>query len=108
MKQPYDPSLLTRIKNKMISQQLTLSVAESVTAGNLQVALSQSEGATQFFQGGITTYNIGQKSRHLNVDPIYALKCNCVDELITGQMALQANQLFLSSYAIGITGYAVK
>ena len=78
---------LDQIRNYMLRHRNTLAVAESVTAGNLQAALSQAEAATDFFQGGITTYNVGQKSLQLQIDPIYGLSCNCVSERIAIEMA---------------------
>ena len=84
----------------------TIAVAESVTSGNLQAAFSLAMNATTFFQGGITAYNIGQKSRHLLVEPIHALAVNCVSEKVSIQMAEEVCNLFKSDYGIGITGYA--
>jgi PncC family amidohydrolase len=102
----YDLKIISAIKDYLVKNNHTLSVAESVTAGHLQAALSLADGATDFFQGGITTYNLGQKSRHLGVDPIYGLKCNCVSEITSRQMALGSLSLFTSNWAIAITGYA--
>jgi PncC family amidohydrolase len=106
MKKQYDLETLELIKTKLIAQQATVAVAESVTSGHLQAAFSLATDASQFFQGGITTYNAGQKTRHLGVEPIYALQHNCVVMPVAEQMAIHANTLFLSRYAIGITGYA--
>ncbi|UPK72548.1 CinA family protein [Chitinophaga filiformis] len=102
----YDPGILNNIADLLIHKSETLAVAESVTAGQLQVAFSLAEGATQFFQGGITAYNIGQKSRHLQIDPIHAGNCNCVSERVTDQMAAQVVSLFAADWGIAITGYA--
>jgi nicotinamide-nucleotide amidase len=102
----YQKNEVSGIKDYMLKKGETLSVAESVTAGHLQAALSLAEGATNFFQGGITAYNMGQKSRHLRVDPIHALSCNCVSERIAAEMAIHARELFSSHWAIAITGYA--
>ena len=90
----------------MLKKNQTLAVAESVTSGHLQAAFSLADGATDFFQGGITAYNLGQKARHLKVDPIHALYSNCVSDRIAEEMALQALSLFSSDWAIAITGYA--
>ena len=84
----------------------TIAVAESVTSGNLQVAFSLATNATLFFQGGITTYNIGQKCRHLLIEPIHAVACNCVSQKVSEQMASEVCNLFKSEYGVGITGYA--
>jgi nicotinamide-nucleotide amidase len=102
----YDLKIISAIKDHLLKNNQTLSVAESVTAGHLQAALSVADGATDFFQGGITTYNLGQKSRHLGIDPIHGLKCNCVSDITARQMALGSLSLFSSNWAIAITGYA--
>jgi nicotinamide-nucleotide amidase len=102
----YNESVINTIKNILVKKNQTLAVAESVTAGHLQAALSLADGATLFFQGGITAYNLGQKARHLKVNPIQAESCNCVSEKVTQQMSLQALKLFACEWAIAITGYA--
>lgn len=62
--------------------------------------------ASKYFQGGITAYNLGQKTRHLNVEPIHAQKTNCIEQRIANTMAVEVSRMFLSNYGIGITGYA--
>jgi PncC family amidohydrolase len=102
----YNQKIIAQIKDHMIANHHTVSVAESVTSGHLQVALASAENASKFFQGGITTYNLGQKSRHLKVEPIHAEACNCVSEKVATEMALHVTDLFSSDWGIGITGYA--
>ncbi|HSU49959.1 MAG TPA: CinA family protein [Segetibacter sp.] len=102
----YNEEIINSIKDILISRQETISAAESVTAGHLQAAFSTGIDASQYFQGGITAYNIGQKARHLNVDPILCGRVNCVSPQIADTMALQVSKMFTSHYGIGITGYA--
>jgi PncC family amidohydrolase len=102
----YDEKLVQRVGNALLKRHHTIAVAESVTSGHLQAALSLADRAMDFFQGGITDYNLGQKSRHLGIDPIHALSCNCVSLRTAAQMALGACNLFSSDWGIGITGYA--
>lgn len=97
---------LEHIKQYMLKHKETLAVAESVTSGQLQAAFSLAEEATSFYQGGITAYNLGQKSRHLKIDPIQGEASNCVSEQITIEMAEHVCELFSSNWGIGITGYA--
>ncbi len=104
----YDEKLINKIKESFTERKQTISVAESVTAGHLQAALSSAVEASQFFQGGITAYNLGQKARHLDVDPIHAEETNCVAEKVARQMALRVAEMFTSHYSIAITGYATK
>ena len=104
----YDENLVNTIKDILCQRAQTIAVAESVTAGHLQAALSSAIEASRFFQGGITAYNLGQKCRHLQVNPISAEGCNCVSEEVACTMALQVNTMFTSQYSIAITGYAAK
>lgn len=83
-----------------------MAVAESVTAGLLKIFFCGFKDGQKFFQGGITTYNIGQKYMHLQVEPIHAKDCNCVSEKVAEQMAMNVCGLFNSDWGIGITGYA--
>ncbi len=84
----------------------TIAVAESVTSGLLQLALAQAEKAAEFYQGGISVYNLGQKYRHLKVEPIHAQAVDCVSEKVSREMAINVCSLFNSDWGIGITGYA--
>ena len=104
----YNENVVNTIKDILCQRKQTIAVAESVTAGHLQAALSSAIEASHFFQGGITTYNFGQKCRHLGVDPITAEGCDCVSEEVASTMALHVNTLFTSQYSIAITGYAAK
>jgi nicotinamide-nucleotide amidase len=104
----YNEEVIDAIKNLLTPFNQTISVAESVTAGHLQAALSSAVEASKFFQGGITVYNLGQKCRHLDVEPIDAEGCDCVGEQVTRTMALSVARLFTSHYSIAITGYAAK
>lgn len=102
----YNIQEISSIKDFMISCSHTLAVAESVTSGHLQAALSLATDASKFFHGGITAYNLGQKARHLHVNPIHATACNSVSKDIADEMALNVIPLFSSDWSIGITGYA--
>jgi nicotinamide-nucleotide amidase len=102
----YEKEIIEAIKEVLITRGQTIAVAESVTAGHLQVALASAENASKFFQGGLTAYNLGQKARHLRIEPIHAEQCMCVSEKIAAQMALEVTRLFTSDWGIAITGYA--
>ncbi|SKC41166.1 CinA family protein [Ohtaekwangia koreensis] len=103
----YDLKEINVIKDYMLRSNQTVSVAESVTSGHIQAALSRAEFAMKFFQGGITAYNLGQKYRHLQVEPIHAQFTNCVSERVAMEMADNVCSLFRSDWGIGITGYAM-
>jgi len=94
------------IRDHLIANSQTLAVAESVTAGFLQSAFSMVQKARDYFHGGITTYNLGQKTKHLNVDPIHGIECDCVSETVAITMATNVTKLFAAHWGVAITGYA--
>ena len=98
--------ILSGISKKMIHAGTTIAVAESVTSGLLQAALSSVPNSLDFFQGGITCYNIDQKVKHLNIERKHAERCNCVSRKVAIEMAFGVSVLFKSNWGIGITGYA--
>ncbi len=101
----FDKNLLIKIGKYLKRKEETIAVAESVTSGLLQYAFSNVPDASQFFQGGLTAYNIAQKFKHLQVEPIHALSVNCVSPLVAQQMAQQVCHIFGAPWVIGITVY---
>ncbi|HEY0653874.1 MAG TPA: CinA family protein [Chryseosolibacter sp.] len=102
----YDIELVNRIKDILISKNETLSIAESVTSGHLQAAVSLADKASEFYQGGATAYNLSQKAKLFHIDPVHAVSCNCVSSRVAAELAVGANNLFKSHWAVAITGYA--
>ncbi|OJW81868.1 MAG: hypothetical protein BGO69_15350 [Bacteroidetes bacterium 46-16] len=98
--------LLSKISSYCLQNNYTISVAESVSSGLLQLCFSQAPKAQSFYQGGITVYNCAQKTRQLDIEPIHALQCNGVAPGIASQLALNVSKMFCSEIGIGITGYA--
>ena len=94
------------IKQTLTSNNLTISVAESLTAGHLQTILSSISWASDFFEWGITAYNIDQKVNLLNIDQKEAEKTNCVSPQIAADMALNVAKLFNTDIGVWTTGYA--
>ena len=98
--------LIDKIAKALLQKKETVGIAESVTSGNMQAALSLGESAALFLQGGITTYNVVQKCDHLGVDLSDAITSNCVSQEVSSQMAESACTLFSASWGIACTGYA--
>jgi nicotinamide-nucleotide amidase len=106
MKELISKSVIDELKDSLVQKQQTLAVAESVTSGVLQAVCSAATEAAKFFQGGITTYNLGQKVLHLGIEPIHAEQCNCVSAETAAQMALGVAKMFRSNWGMAVTGYA--
>lgn len=97
---------LNILKAYMISNRMSLAVAESLTCGNVQALIGRVSGASGFFQGGLTAYNIDQKVKHLVVDRVHAASVDCVSEQVALEMAKGVTLLFNSDIGVGTTGYA--
>ena len=102
----FNKQTIDSIKTQLLKKRETVAVAESVTSGMLQLALSTADKAIYFFQGGITAYNLGQKTRHLYIDPVNAEACNCVSEKTVTEMAINICRQFTSDWGIAVSGYA--
>jgi len=84
----------------------SIAVAESLTAGNLQASIASISGASRYFLGGITAYNIEQKSALLGVEHAVAAPVNCVSEAVARQMAAGIRRVTGADVGIATTGYA--
>ncbi|HJW15978.1 MAG TPA: CinA family protein [Flavisolibacter sp.] len=102
----FDKDLLLHIGQQLKDKEQSVATAESVTSGLLQCAFSNIPDASGFFQGGITAYNVGQKCRHLLVEPLHAIANDSVSEKVAKDLASNVCSLFTSNYGIGIVGYA--
>lgn len=97
---------LAQISEILLKHEKTVAVAESVTSGYLQFLFSNAPEAGTIFQGGITTYNCGQKAKHLEVEPIHATNRSGVGQDISTQMAKAVARQFNAYVGVGITGFA--
>ena len=104
----FNAKVIDNIKQNLLGRKEKLAVAESVTSGFLQAAIASAELALQFFEGGITVYNIDQKVKHLNIDRKTGEACNCVSGQTASEMALGVCELFETDWGISVTGYATR
>lgn len=101
----FQQNLLEYISQSLMTIDETISVAESVTSGCLQLAFSQMPNASMFYKGGMTTYSLPEKIRLLKVNRQEADECDCVSESIAETMALNVARLYESDWSIATTGY---
>ena len=97
---------LEQIKTQLTKLGYRLSVAESLSTGNLQSSIGGITGATSYFEGGITVYSLDQKVNLLNIDEDHAMTVNCVSERVAKEMAIGVCKLFNTQIGISTTGYA--
>jgi len=94
------------LKRLLVGKGQTLAVAESITCGGLQTRIGRISGASNFFRGGLTAYDLDQKVRHLGVPRAAARKVDCVSQAVAEQMARGVGKLFRADWGIATTGYA--
>ena len=99
---------LIELKHLMLRTRLTLAAAESITCGRVQARVGEISGASNFFLGGITTYSLEEKVRHLGVDRRAARRVNSVSAAVAEQMARGVCALFRSDIGVATTGYAER
>jgi nicotinamide-nucleotide amidase len=97
---------LQTIKTKLVDKGYRLSVAESLSSGNIQSRIGSISGATKFFEGGVTVYSLEQKTKLLNIDKSHAIEVNTVSERVAREMASGVCELFNTQIGISTTGYA--
>ncbi|MGB1268507.1 MAG: CinA family nicotinamide mononucleotide deamidase-related protein [Flavobacteriaceae bacterium] len=96
----------TALKKLLIAKKQTLAVAESCTGGFIASCLTQNEGVSPFFKGGMVTYQTETKSSVLGLDASVIAYNSVVSEVVACEMALKIKEQFKSDYAIATTGNA--
>lgn len=86
---------------------LTVSVAESVTAGTVSNILCSEPGSSKFFYGGIIAYNMISQKTLLGVDENYAERYNFANPYTTYTMAKNVSRKFNSRIGISNTGFSL-
>lgn len=86
---------------------ITVSVAESVTAGAVCNIMCTEPGASSYFKGGVVTYSIASKKEILGIDTAYAELNNHANASTTEAMARAVAKLYKSRFAISTTGYSL-
>jgi nicotinamide-nucleotide amidase len=94
------------ISNLLREKKLTIAVAESFTGGALAQKFTQHAGASQIFKGGIVSYTTDTKIDVLGVKASIIDDFGVVSTQVAEAMALQAQKLFQSDYALATTGNA--
>ncbi|HEY8993458.1 MAG TPA: CinA family protein [Lacunisphaera sp.] len=85
---------------------LTLAVAESLTAGQVQARIASVSGSSEYFLGGVTAYSLEQKVKLLGVHRAHARSVDCVSQRVAVEMAAGVAKLFGADLAVATTGYA--
>ena len=90
----------------LISKNLTISTAESCTGGELSHLITSVSGSSNYFLGGICTYQTQKKSEILGVSESLIQEKTVVSEEVAQAMSLGCQKLFKTDIALSTTGVA--
>jgi nicotinamide-nucleotide amidase len=103
----YQEDTLAGNLGKMLKMRnATVSVAESCTGGNISHFFTSNPGSSAYFKGGIVAYSNEIKSKILGIDTEIITKRGAVSKEVVEAMAVAANQLFNTDFAIATSGIA--
>lgn len=95
------------VLGKLLSQKnLTLSTAESCTGGKIAETITAIAGASSYFRGGVVTYATDTKVSLLKVNQSIIDTYSVVSKEVAEEMALGAQKLLQTDFAISTTGNA--
>ncbi|MGM0555372.1 MAG: CinA family nicotinamide mononucleotide deamidase-related protein, partial [Myxococcota bacterium] len=101
-----DASLAQRLGERLMSDDATVTVAESCTAGWLGRDLTAVAGSSGWFERGFITYSNEAKSEMLGVDEDVLATHGAVSAQTACQMAAGAREAANATYALSISGIA--
>jgi len=101
-----DDSLAAVVGRLLKDNDKTLAVAESCTAGQLGMEITDVPGASAYFLGGLEAYSNDVKLAQLGVPEEVLTEHGAVSEECALAMATGCRKLFKSDYALSITGIA--
>lgn len=101
-----DDSLPSVIGKLLIAKNHTLAVAESCTGGKLGEFITNIPGSSQYFYGGIISYNNQVKIQLLGVNSEDLEQFGAVSEIVAKQMAAGVRKSLNTTWGLSITGIA--
>lgn len=99
-------NLALEVVEKLKEKNLTISTAESLTAGLLSSKLAEIEGASKVFKGGIVAYQNEVKENILNIDSKTIDKYSSVSREVAILMAENVRKKLKTDLGVSTTGVA--
>lgn len=101
-----DNSLVEVVIKRLIKANLTLTAAESLTAGLFQSTIGEVPGVSAIFPGGFVTYAAAAKTQLIGVPQATIASHGVVSEATAKAMAQRARQVLQTDIGISFTGVA--
>jgi nicotinamide-nucleotide amidase len=84
----------------------TLSIAESCTGGLVSHRITNEPGSSDYFEGGVVSYSVRAKSRHLLMPLRYIERYGAVSPQVARRMAQGVRRAFQTTFGLSLTGVA--
>lgn len=94
------------LKELLLDKKLTISTAESCTAGEVARLITSVPGLSAFYLGGVIPYEIDKKVKLLGVSEKTLTENTVVSAEVAGEMAQGCQKLFQTDIALSTTGVA--
>ncbi|WP_057742371.1 competence/damage-inducible protein A [Liquorilactobacillus capillatus] len=101
-----DNTLVATVVAKLMQENLSITAAESLTAGAFQAALGNVPGVSHIFPGGFVTYANNAKSSLLDIPADLIQRNGVVSETTAKWMAQKAKEKMKTDIGISFTGVA--
>ncbi|MEH2374529.1 competence/damage-inducible protein A [Nostoc sp.] len=101
-----DNTLASVVGQLLRASKETLSVAESCTGGSLGQMLTEISGSSDYFWGGVISYDNSVKVGLLGVNPEDLDKFGAVSAIVAEQMAVGVKTRLATTWGLSITGIA--
>jgi nicotinamide-nucleotide amidase len=102
-----DPAeLAAELSRTVTRSKITVSVAESLTSGQLAIQLGAAESSGEWFSGGVVAYASQVKYRVLGVDPGPVITASCAQQMARGVAELTGSELAVATTGVGGPGPA--
>lgn len=101
-----EDSLASVVGELLQEQQATLAIAESCTGGTVGQMLTSIPGSSNYFWGGVISYNNQVKVALLKVDPTDLAQVGAVSDRVAQQMAVGVRAQLNTTWGLSITGIA--
>jgi len=101
-----DDTLASVVGKQLQAAEETLSVAESCTGGNLGQMLTSVPGSSNYFMGGVISYDDQVKMALLGVEPEALAQEGAVSGTVAKQMAVGVRSRLGTTWGLSITGIA--
>ncbi len=94
--------VLQTLKNKNMS----LACAESCTGGLISKKITEHEGVSRFYKGGIICYSNFAKEKLLHIQPELLDQYGAVSAEVAEQLAIKVRQILDTDWGLSVTGVA--